>query len=211
MSVAPQFDTLARELLPPGTVWWHIADEMLANVAFERGGLKPFLYRRVADHALAAREAGADVLQLTCSSISPCADPGRWLSPIPILKVDESMVRQAVRTATRIGIAATATTALAPLTDQVRACAQAIGRSVEVDAVLCEGAYAHLISGNLPEHDRIIRSNLAAMAGRNDVILLAQASMARVVDAMPPASRLVPLLTSPTLAVQQLRDVLAGQ
>jgi Asp/Glu/hydantoin racemase len=210
MSVAPQFDALSRELLPPGTVWWHTVDEMLAKVGFENGGLTPFLYRRVADHAQAAKEAGADVLQLTCSSISPCADPGRWLSSIPVLKIDEPMVRQAVDTATRIGIAATASTALGPLTQQVRAYARTSGKQVEIESLLCSDAYPHMLSGNLAEHDRIVRAHLEKMATRNDVILLAQASMARVVDSMPAESRRVPILTSPRAAIERLRDVLTG-
>jgi hypothetical protein len=68
-----------------------------------------------------------------------------------------------------------------------------------------------MLSGNLVEHDRIVRGHLEKMAARNDVILLAQASMARVVDAMPPETRPVPILTSPRAAIERLRDVLAGQ
>jgi Asp/Glu/hydantoin racemase len=210
MSVPPQFDALARELLPEGTVWWHVVDEMLAKIGFANGGLTPFLYRRVADHAQAAQEAGADALQLTCSSISPCADPGRWLASIPVLKVDEPMVKHAVEIATRIGVAATASTALGPLTEQVRACAAAAGKRVEVESLLCSEAYPHMLSGNTLEHDRIVRSHLENMATRNDVILLAQASMARVVDTMPPETRTVPILTSPRAAIERLRDVLAS-
>src|SRR5688572_16371757 len=128
IGVPPMIDELARTLLPTGTVWWHIVDEMLAKIGFLNNGLTPFLHRRVAEHALAAREAGADVLQLTCSSISPCADSAAVASPIPVLKIDEPMVRQAVASAKRIGVAATASTALAPLTNQVRACAAAANK-----------------------------------------------------------------------------------
>jgi Asp/Glu/hydantoin racemase len=211
MRVAPQFDELSRTLLPPDTEWWHIVDEMLAKVALAQGGLSPFLYRRVADHALAAQQAGADVLQLTCSSISPCVDAIQCLADMPILKIDAPMVEQALGMATRIGVAATARTALAPLTDLLCAQARAAGKHIEVDPVLCEGAYAGLVSGDLASHDRIVRTTLIDMIRRNDVIVLAQASMARVVETMPPSAREVPILTSPRLAVEHLRAVLVGQ
>jgi Asp/Glu/hydantoin racemase len=210
LGVPPQIDELARTLLPPGTVWWHVVDEILAKVGFLNNGLTPFLHQRVAEHARAAREAGADVLQLTCSSISPCADTARGATTIPILKIDEPMVRKAVDTAQRIGIAATASTAGGPLTSQVKAYADSIGKRVEVESVLCGEAYPHMLAGNMAEHDRIVGALLEQMAARNDVILLAQVSMARVVDSLPPATRRVPILTSPRLAMERLRDVLGN-
>ncbi len=211
MSVAPQFDELSRALLPPGTEWWHIVDEMLAKVALARGGLTPFLYRRVADHALAAQQAGADILQLTCSTISPCVDAAQSLVDMPVLKIAVPMIEQALGMATRIGIAATAPTALGPVTDLLCSQARAAGKQVQVDPVLCEGAYAGLMSGDLASHDRIVRTTLMDMVRRNEVIVLAQASMARVVETMPPSAREVPILTSPRLAVEHLRAVLVGQ
>ena len=39
---------------------------------------------------------------------------------------------------------------------------------------------------------------------RNDVIILAQASMARVADTIPPEEQKVPILSSPRLAIEAL-------
>ena len=74
LSVAAQFGELTREILPDSVQVWHTVDEMLAKVAVAQGELSPFIYRRVAEHVRAAEEAGADVVQFTCSSISPCAE-----------------------------------------------------------------------------------------------------------------------------------------
>ena len=46
------------------------------------------------------------------------------------------------------------------------------------------------------------------MAPTVDVVVLAQASMARVAEAMPPGAVPVPVLSSPRLAVERLRQVL---
>jgi hypothetical protein len=46
------------------------------------------------------------------------------------------------------------------------------------------------------------------MASKVDVIVLAQASMARVLQKMAPGSISVPVLASPELAVLQAKDVL---
>ena len=209
LSVAAQFGELTREILSDGVQVWHTVDEMLARVAVAQGGLSPFIYRRVAEHVRAAEEAGADVVQLTCSSISPCAEVAQALVTIPVLKVDDPMVDRALGMGRRIGVAATAVTALEPVAALLRDRARAGGTSITVDAVLCQGAYAALTAGDLAAHDRIVRETLEEMIGRNDVILLAQASMARVAEGLRPAPS-VPILTSPRLAVERLRRVLQG-
>jgi hypothetical protein len=202
-SVVPQFADLAQELLPPQVETWHVVDEMLAKVVVAKGQLSPFIYRRVADHARAAEEAGASVLQITCSSIGPCAGTAATQVGIAVLRVDEPMVEQAVALGTRVGVAATAPTALAPTVDLVNECARKVSKPIEVEAMVCSEAYAGLMSGDLELHDRLVRETLEQMSRRNDVILLAQASMARVVEGRPLA-RKIPILTSPRPAVQRL-------
>jgi hypothetical protein len=203
MSVASQFASLARELLPPDVETWHTADEILAKVVVAQGQLSPFIYRRVADHVRASEEAGASVVQLTCSSISPCAEVAAVQVSIPVLRVDEPMIEEALALGNRIGVVATAPTALGPTVDLVHACALDAGKQVEVEAVTCVEAYAGLVSGDLERHDRIVQEKLAEMSSRNDVILLAQASMARAVEGTSLPGR-IPVLTSPRLAVQRL-------
>jgi Asp/Glu/hydantoin racemase len=207
LSVVPQFTDLARELLPPDVEAWHVADELLAKVVVAQGRLTPFAYRRVADHARAAAEAGAVMVQLTCSSISPCAAAAATEAGIPVLKIDEPMADRAIALGQRIGVAATAPTALGPTVDLIRRRAREAGRRVEVKPVLCEGAYIHLTSGDLEAYDRAIRETLEQMVEDNDVIVLAQASMARVAQGLKPAPR-APILTSPRLAVERLARLL---
>ena len=203
------FDALVKELLPSDLIVYHITDEILAKVVVAQGGLSPFLYRRVAEHAFAAEQAGAELLQMTCSSISPCADYVRALVSIPVLKVDIPMIDRAFEIGRRIGVAATAMSALNPLVDLVRARAEELGKSVEVEPAFCEGAYAALFSrGDTVTHDAIVRDTLKRLMERNEVILLAQASMQRVAEAIPSEEQKVPVLASPRLAVEHLRALL---
>src|SRR3989304_3212577 len=106
--------------------------------------------------------------------------------------------------------AAPAPTTLQPTTELVRQRAAAAGRTVEVDALLCHGAYEALFAGATETHDRIVREHLRTLMSRNEVVILAQASMARVLETLPTAERRVPILSSPRLAVERLRQVLAG-
>ncbi len=206
-SLVGLFNDLSKELLP-GVEVLHIADEMLLKVVLAQGGLSPFIFQRVAEHVVAAERAGATMIQCTCSSISPCVDASRPFVSVPVLKIDEPMVNAALGIGSRIGIAATAPTTLKPTTDLVHARAAAMGVPVQVESVLCEGAYDALFSGNPQKHDEIVSGVLKGLMTRNDVLILAQASMARVAQAIPPEEQRVPILSSPRLAIEHVRELL---
>lgn len=202
------FSNLARELLPAGVELLHVADEILLKAVLAQGGLSPFIYRRVADHVVAAELAGANAVMFTCSSISPCADVARRLVAIPVLKIDEAMVDKAIALGSRIAVVATAPTTLKPTTELVRAKAEAAGKLVEVEAVLCSDAYAAMLAGDLDTHHRLLRGIIQGLMARNEAVILAQASMAAVVDTIPAAGHKVPILSSPRLALERAGEVL---
>jgi Asp/Glu/hydantoin racemase len=129
---------------------------------------------------------------------------------IPALKVDEPMVNKAISMGKRIGVAATAPTTLKPTTDLVYARAAELGKEVQVDPLLSQEAYAAMFAGDLAAHDRLVLDMLRQLMSRNDVVLLAQASMARLADQIPEAERTAPLLSSPRLAVEHLRAIIGS-
>jgi hypothetical protein len=85
--------------------------------------------------------------------------------------------------------------------------AAALGIPVQVESILCEGAYEALFSGDPQKHDQIVMRALRDLMTRNDVIILAQASMARVAQAIPTAEKSVPIISSPRLAIEHVRAV----
>ena len=72
---------------------------------------------------------------------------------------------------------------------------------------MCEGAFDALMSGDTDKHDQMVAKALIELSSQVDVIVLAQASMARVVDTLPDADKKVPILASPGLAVQHIADL----
>ena len=209
-SLVGLFNDLSKELLPVGTEVFHIADELLLKTVMALGGLSPFIYQRVAENVVAAERAGATVVQCTCSSISPCVEAVRPLAGIPVFKIDDPMIEKAISMGRRIGVAATAPTTLKPTTELVHAKAAARKVDVKVDPLLCEGAFAALSAGDTATHDRIISQALRELMARNDVVILAQASMARVANSIPVDEQIVPILSSPHLAIEALARVLAN-
>ena len=117
---------------------------------------------------------------------------------------------KAISTGLRIGIAATAPTTLKPTSELVHARATALGKTVQVESVLCEGAYSALFSGDTQKHDQIVSQYLRELMMRNDVIILAQASMARVAQTIPAEEQRIPILSSPRLAMEYAKTILSS-
>jgi len=206
--LAESFNLLCQELIPQAQLT-HVSDESLIQGLLAAGELTAAVYRRVCEHVVWAEQAGADAIQLTCSSISPCADMARFLVSVPLLKIDEPMVEDAVTRYGRIGIVATNPTTLRPTTEMVKETSRIHNRAVEIESVLCEDAYAAFFSGDLVRHDRIVRDNIRSLVQKVDVLLLAQASMARIVETLDEKEIPVPILSSPRPAIQRLATVLA--
>jgi hypothetical protein len=79
---------------------------------------------------------------------------------------------------------------------------------IELTSRLCEGAFEALMSGDAVTHDAKVAAALKELSQQVDVIVLAQASMARVVDTLAPADKRVPILASPGIAVDYLATVM---
>jgi Asp/Glu/hydantoin racemase len=206
------FNELSDEILPDDVEIFHIADEVLQKVVLAQGGLNSFLYRRMVEHVVSAEHAGANLILLTCSSVSPCVDLAKSMVSIPVFKIDVPMVDKALSIGKRIGIAATAPTTLKPTTELVQARAHNLGKVVEITSLLCEGAYDALFRfGDVERHDQIVRQTLNNLVARNDVVLLAQASMASVARTISVSKQEVPILSSPRLALEKVRDFFGDQ
>ena len=207
LSLPPVFAALAEELLPE-TDRFHIVDESLLNVTRKTGALTAVTRRRVLGYLESAAEAGADLVLVTCSSIGPAVDAAREFVPVPVLRVDEAMADEAVRLGNRVGVIATLTTTLEPTAALVERRARVTGKDVEVFSHVCDGAFDALQAGDRDRHDELVREGVRRLAAEVDVIVLAQASMARVVESMSEDERAVPILSSPRLGVTRAAELL---
>ncbi|MFN7923557.1 MAG: aspartate/glutamate racemase family protein [Bryobacteraceae bacterium] len=207
--LVPAFTELATRHLE-GVKIFHMVDESLIKNTIQQGKLTKPTIRRVAAHVESAFQAGADAVMVTCSSIGPSVNVARGLFDGPVLRIDERMAERAVQSGERIGVIATLDTTLAPTVELVRSTAERLGRSPQIVSRLCEGAFAAVLRGDTQTHDRAVKEALTELAKEVDVIVLAQASMARVVEQLSPEQRSVPILASPPLAMEQAREVLAA-
>ena len=202
------FKKLAAEILP-GVRLMHILDEPVLEIKRQGAHTNQEVSARLAMHAAAAERVGAAAALVTCSSISPNVDDVRPAAHIPVVKIDEVMIARAVETGVRIGVVATAATTLEPTRQLLEAQAARVGRRVEIESVFVDGALSRLLTGDGAAHDRLVKEATLDLAGRVDVVVLAQASMARVLDVIPEAERQVPILSSPHLALERVKRILS--
>jgi Asp/Glu/hydantoin racemase len=148
------------------------------------------------------------MILVTCSSIGAAVETAATLTNVPVLRVDQPMADLAVQTGAKIGVIATLPTTLAPTSDLVKRRAVLAGKTITLTSFLCEGAFDALMSGDASRHDTMVANALRELSAQVDVIVLAQASMARVVEGLPEADKRVPILASPPLAIRHLAAVL---
>lgn len=204
-TLVPVFQELADQYLADKNLTiFNIVDDSLIKNTIERGALTQDTSKRVVNYVRSAVSAGADYIMVTCSSIGPAVETAAALTKIPVLRVDQPMADMAVAMGTKIGVVATLSTTLEPTSDLVRRRAIVAGKEIELTAKLCEGAFEALMGGKPEVHDAMVAAALKELAQKVDVIVLAQASMARVVGQLAEEDKKVPILASPGIAVEYL-------
>lgn len=162
-----------------------------------------------------AVDAGADAILNCCSSVGEVADAVQDLARytgIPIVRIDEEMCREAVRSAWsagsrgRIAVMATLPTTLEPTKNTIRRVAREMNRRVTLVDALVEGAFG--LSQDAFKSKMLTASR--AVADKADVILFAQGSMAYCEDVVGDACG-KPVLSSPRFGAGALRAALAAK
>ena len=187
---------------------FHIVDDSLIQDLLQAEKFTPSILKRLSVQISMAKEAGADIIMVTCSSIAPGVDFAKKLVDIPVLKIDEPMAELAVESADTVGVLATAKTTLVPSVDLINQVAEKKGKSVEVKSKLISEAFDFFLQGDMDNHDRLVKTAGVELARQSDVLVLAQASMSHLAAEIEKASG-TPTLTSPSIAVNALKKLVS--
>ncbi len=208
VNVEPVITELINELIPGVEILHFVDSDVLATVVREQG-ISARSEERMVLLARAAEAAGADVIFSACSSLGPTLDAASRAVAVPVVKIDEAMAGEAA-TFDRIGILATVPTTLGPTSDLIAAKATTAGRSPLIVRRLCSGAFDVLMAGDRARHDDMIATQASSLADEVDVIVLAQASMQRLVPRLGAETGLR-VLSSPRAGVEHLAEVVRKQ
>ena len=124
-----------------------------------------------------AAEQGADAIINLCSSVGEVADCVQDVAKyigVPIVRVDEEMCRETVRSGSRIGVMATLPTTLVPTVNTVNRVARENGKKVEVVQCLVEGVFG----ASQEQFLEAMTKAASEIIDDVDVVVLAQGSMA---------------------------------
>lgn len=197
---------LCREIIPNVKVT-QIIDESLIQEVNQNGGPTPFVKRRMFEYFRNAQELGVDLIVNQCSSVGEAADQIAPFLNVPILKIDETMAEKAVQMGRKIAVVATVESTTGPSVRLIEKKAKELGKEVEVDLHLVEGAMMVLIEKNDAEtHNRMVLGEVEKAAKENDVVVLAQGSMTVLLPLV--SSMETPVLTSPRLCIERVKEIL---
>ncbi|MGH8021901.1 MAG: aspartate/glutamate racemase family protein [Opitutaceae bacterium] len=158
----------------------NLMDDSLLSESLDHGGPTDAVIQRMAHYIEAAVLTGADVIMSTCTTMGAATERARKKCPVPLFNIDEPMAREAVRMGTRLGILATVPTSAPATRRLLEREAAALGKTVQIETVIDEPAFASLLAADRAEHDRLVHAGMDQLAARVDVIVLGQISLAQI-------------------------------
>lgn len=194
------FDALGKEIAPDLKLT-HVVREDLLAAAEKAGCVTRALDIKTREALLALAEGGARVVVCTCSTLGASAEAAADEAPVPILRIDRPMADLAVLQGHRIGICACVPATVPNTQSLIVGSAEAVGRDYEVQTFLFDDIWTAFREGRLDDYYRGIADRLTDVAGKVDVLVLAQASMApaaALCDGLP-----VPVLSSPRIGFEE--------
>ncbi len=197
--------SLALELIPDCDVINFVDDSILPQLLMNDGNLVQVQERLVA-YTRFAQEVGSNLILEACSSVGELVPLMQSAVNIPVVRIDNAMADAAIKLSGNIGVAATLPTTLAPTARLLSAKSKKAGKSIKLQSVLVEDAFECLSKGDRDGHDRLLIKALNALAARVELVVLAQASMARVVPQLSVDVQ-HKFLSSSRLAVEEVWQV----
>lgn len=198
---------LLAEDMPQADVM-HIVEDSMIKQVMKHGGVSAEISARIAGYINIAHQAGCGIFITACSSIGGVVEQCQFMTPVQLARIDTAMVDEAIELGGRIAVLATVGTTLEPTLEFLRRKATAAGKQLEITPKLMPDAFTALLAGDNATHDRLVAAGLSEALASSDVVVLAQASMARVLSTLaePP---LIPVLTSPERGILWLKRLAA--
>ncbi len=192
---------LCASLLPRVKVNHYLDDSILQQINAE-GRISPACRYRYFALLQVAAAAKPDAILSACSSVGELLEEARDICPMPLVRIDEPMAREAAARPGSIVVCATVPSTLGPTTALIRR--YAAGQTI--DTLLIAEAGPLLARGDREAYLAAIAARLDEAAAGHDTVVLAQASMAAALDRVP-REKHSRFLTSPESGIRGLRSI----
>ncbi len=176
------------ELMPKHRLVDLLDDSLVPDILSVGNAVTVDIKQRMLAYCQACENIGASVILSTCASMGDVVDQIRPFVKLPILKIDEPMIRYAVENGSSIAVMMTNPSVAVPTTGLVRSVSEKMGKPVRITERLVEGAAQVLSEGNGEKFDQLLLAAASDIAHETDVFVLAQGSMARTQDKLAAAT-----------------------
>ncbi|HEV7257772.1 MAG TPA: aspartate/glutamate racemase family protein [Bosea sp. (in: a-proteobacteria)] len=207
VAIEPVLGAMAR-LWPSAEPVNLLDDSLPVDRAKDGVNLSEDLTERFVEFGRYAHRIGADGILVTCSAFGPAIERMAEALPIPVVKPNEAMFRQAIASGARIGMLATFAPALSTMCDEFDAFVSQARAAATLDTIVVADAIDLLRAGDADGHNRLVADRAPELGG-HDAIMLAQFSTSHAADAVR-AAVAVPVLTAPDAAVARMRELVSG-
>ena len=202
----PNFTCIVRDLDPEISVRHAVREDLFAQALTDG---------RVTEETLRGTQAevrrlvveGARVVLCTCSTLGSAAESTSNVGAARVIRVDRPMAHRAAALGRPILLVAATQTAMATAVTLLGEAS--VGRPISVRELMCSAAWERFQAGDQAGYARALAEQVEEHAKPNDVVMLAQASMA-------PAAALIrrtdtEVLTSPDVGVRAALEMLAAR
>jgi hypothetical protein len=193
------FEALSREYLPL-TSRVHRVDPEALELA-RQDGTAESVRAIVAAHLAELRGAGCEVALCTCSTLGEVAEELSG-DGLEVIRIDRPMLHRAMALGPRIGVLVALTSTVEPTTRVLAEEAAEAGADITVEVSVVEGAWDAFLACDAEAYHSSIAQAADTLAGRSDVVVLAQASMEPAAALL--AGLATPVLTSPRSAMEAM-------
>jgi aspartate/glutamate racemase len=183
-------------------------DGLTIDRAKEGTDLSEELIGRFVDFGRYAQRIGADGILITCSAFGPAIDRMDEELPLPILRPNEAMFREAIGAGSRIGMLATFAPAVATMEEEFRQFAAETGADATLETIVVPDAMDRLREGDAESHNRLV-AEAAPQFADHDAVMLAHFSTSRAADSVRDEVD-VPVLAAPEAAVARMKTLVGG-
>ena len=205
-TVANSFEQKLKDYVGEPVKIHNLWDDFLANNPNEIGEFTIEYRCRLYNDIKSAEMTGADMIVVTCSTLTPVVNMIRPFVRVPLIAIDDAMGRKAVTCGERILVLATAGSTEGPMREKLNAEAAKLGKSIQIDFQANAEAFQAMKAVQMERHDAILLDMAKNISGY-DCVVLAQASMAHL-DQKIEAICKIPVLSSPGLCMEQVKETL---
>jgi aspartate/glutamate racemase len=186
----------------------NLLDDSLSVDRAKDHDLTPRVFERFVELGGYAHRIGAEAILVTCSAFGPAIERMARELPVPVLKPNEAMFREAIGRGRRIGMLATFAPSVLTMTQEFEQFVGEAGAKATLETIVVEGAMDALRKGDAATHNTLIAARARELA-HCDAIMLAHFSTSRALADVTAAVG-TPVLTAPDAAVDRIRSAIGG-